>query len=193
MLERLKSYLLWIRRCPYSRGFGIQSPSAYSFVRYVVNEHYPYYAYEELDAQNADHTPIERKVGRLLFRIANFWQPQCTFIDSPSWSSYISAGCRKTQIVEWGRLVGRNKLSDEKTLLVIDIDQITEEQQRILMQQSDAETLLVVLDIHACRKAKDTWRRIVDDEHTGVAFDLYHCGVVFFDKSKHKRQYVVNF
>ena len=50
MLESISYYIQsisrWLLRCRYSRGFGIQSPSAYSFERYVVNEHDPYYAYD---------------------------------------------------------------------------------------------------------------------------------------------------
>ena len=39
---------VWLSRINHCRGFGVQSPSAYAFIRYVVNEHYPYYAYEDL-------------------------------------------------------------------------------------------------------------------------------------------------
>ena len=43
----LSTWWRWLCRCKYCRGFGVQSPSAYSFIRYVINEHYPYYAYSE--------------------------------------------------------------------------------------------------------------------------------------------------
>lgn len=193
MLQRLKCCLLWMCRSPHSRGFGIQSPSAYSFVRYVVNEHYPYYAYEALDAQHADRKLTDRKVGRLLFRIANFWQPQYTFIEPSFLSSYVSAGSRKTRVMGWERPEEKNNPYVEKTLLVAGADMLDEEQRHVLMEKSSGSTLLVVLGIHATRQARQRWQSIVDDDSTGVTFDLYHCGVVFFDKSKHKRQYVVNF
>ena len=44
----LSTWWRWLRRCGCNRGFGVQSPSAYAFIRYVINEHYPYYAYQEL-------------------------------------------------------------------------------------------------------------------------------------------------
>lgn len=52
--QRVKRLSVWLRRAHHSRGFGVQSPSAYSFVRYVINEHYPYYSYDLLAAQFKD-------------------------------------------------------------------------------------------------------------------------------------------
>ena len=59
-LERLWIWLTRLTRC---RGFGIQSPSAYSFVRYVVNEHYPYYAYADLTNSHPQLGKRSRKLG----------------------------------------------------------------------------------------------------------------------------------
>ena len=47
-MNPIKRYIIWLRRMSYSRGFGVQSPSAYRFIRYVISEHYPYYAYADL-------------------------------------------------------------------------------------------------------------------------------------------------
>ena len=47
-MTSLPRWLVWLSRIHHCRGFGIQSPTDYAFVRYVVNEHWPYYAYDEL-------------------------------------------------------------------------------------------------------------------------------------------------
>ena len=44
----LKRAWRWLRRIKYCRGFGVQSPTDYRFVRGVINEHAPYYLYEDL-------------------------------------------------------------------------------------------------------------------------------------------------
>ena len=63
-------------RAKYCRGFGIQSPWAYRFVRYVVNEHYPYYAYDDLRPLFPHLSKRERRVCELYLRIANHL-PSC--------------------------------------------------------------------------------------------------------------------
>lgn len=74
MLSRLRRGVLWMSRAKYCRGFGIQSPWAYRFVRYVVNEHYPYYAYDDLRPLFPHLSKRERRVCELYLRIANHQQ-----------------------------------------------------------------------------------------------------------------------
>ena len=63
----IRRWLVWLSRIHRVWGFGIQSPTDYAFVRYVVNEHWPYYAYEEL-------TAIGRQdVGKLV--LLRMWIP----------------------------------------------------------------------------------------------------------------------
>ena len=58
--------------------------------------------------------------------------------------------------------------------------------------QADADSLLVVEDIHYSHEALRAWRRIQGDHRSGVSFDLYDCGIVFFDRKKYKQHYCVN-
>ncbi|MBP1614910.1 MAG: hypothetical protein H6Q13_2358, partial [Bacteroidetes bacterium] len=43
------------------------------------------------------------------------------------------------------------------------------------------------------RKMKTVWRRMQSDERTGISFDLYDFGIIFFDKKKIKQHYLINF
>ena len=43
------------------------------------------------------------------------------------------------------------------------------------------------------RKLSIADKDIVDDDRTGVSFDLYDCGLVFFDKQRYKKNYIINF
>jgi len=66
-MKPLREYLSRIGK---SRGFGIQSPWAYSFVKDVIMEKLPYYEYEEIE--NAFPNKKECKKQKLYFRIRNF-------------------------------------------------------------------------------------------------------------------------
>ena len=89
-MNRLKAFFVWLGRIWHCRGFGIQSPTDYWLVRYVINEHWPYYQYAEL---GRDDDWLRQKLGLLYFRLANWRQP--TVIASDGYRDYLQAGCRK--------------------------------------------------------------------------------------------------
>ncbi|MBQ9577650.1 MAG: hypothetical protein IJV11_12330 [Muribaculaceae bacterium] len=84
-----KRYLTAWSRHHRSGGFGIHSPYAYRFVRHVWRQPLPYYAYDGIRqlldtikgattaAQRRDMDLIDEREARLLFRVTNFFNPQC--------------------------------------------------------------------------------------------------------------------
>ena len=89
----LKRWLIWLSRIHKCQGFGIQSPTDFDFVRLVVNEHGPYYAYDEIKA--ADW--LQRKFGKLYLRVANWRQPDT--IVTNDYQPWLQAGCRSARII----------------------------------------------------------------------------------------------
>lgn len=73
----MKTIAEYIRRMGKARGFGIQSPWAYSFVTEVIGERMPYYAYEDI---NSRYPRRQRKRQRLYHRISNFAHPNRVYI-----------------------------------------------------------------------------------------------------------------
>ncbi len=176
----LKRPFVWMSRIGHCRGFGIQSPTDYWFVRYVINEHWPYYQYETL-GQGDD--PRRRKLGRLYFRLANWRQPQTILDTSPSYREYWQAGCRKAVIT-----------SDADCLELIRLDMkddVRGQWKRLLVSGGlDERTVLVLENI---QRDRQLWQEIVSDPHTGISYDLYDCGIVLFDTKRHKKNYIINF
>ena len=43
------------------------------------------------------------------------------------------------------------------------------------------------------RRKTEMVEQIVASESTGITFDLYDIGLVFFDKARYKQHYIVNF
>lgn len=173
IVNQLKAVVLWLRRVGHCRGFGIQSPSDYWLVRYVINEHWPYYQYETL-GQNDDW--LTRKLGRLFFRIANWRQP--AVIESSAFRDYLQAGCRKAV---WG---------ESSELMVLSLEGDWRSRLSYIYNKVSADSVLVVTGLS---KARDVWREIVNDERAVLTFDLYYCGIVLFDKKRDKKNYIVNF
>ena len=70
------------------------------------------------------------------------------------------------------------------------VDAADRQQWASLLEQCDAQSVLIVEDIYKDRKA---WSDIVGDQRVGTTFDLYYCGIVFFDKQRYSHHYIINF
>ena len=197
MLYSIKTSWIWLRRCGYCRGFGVQSPSAYSFIRYVINEHYSYYAYQELRERLDMLSKLEHKLGRLLFRLSNFWQPMSVYCNLTKYYPYLYAGCRQSELKELSDFPLYDASIGEKAprqLVVVDweYDKIDDLLTKIL-PRCTLETLLIIIGIHRDKYKIAAWKQLKEMELVGITYDLYYCGIVFFDKTVYKQHYKVNF
>lgn len=171
-MNRLKGFLVWLSRIGHCRGFGIQSPTDYWLVRYVINEHWPYYQYDKI-GQGDDW--LKQKVGRLCFRLANWRQPSTAI--SADYRDYIMAGCRQCRPTDDTEVVEMAVVS-------------TEQQLRRLLPKSGERSVLVLDKLYEHRAL---WRAIVEEPKATVTFDLYYCGIALFDKKRAKKHYTINF
>ncbi len=172
-MNRFQQAIVWLSRIGNCRGFGIQSPTDYAFVRFVLNEHWPYYAYETL---NEDQW-LERKLGRLYLRLANWRQPTEMFSDR--YAAWWQAGCRRMRLVSQLERVelARVDIDDAKTL-------------ETLLSLSDERSVIVVEGLW---RNHHRWHSIMHDSRVGTTFDLYYCGIVWFDKNRFNHHYKINF
>lgn len=174
-MNQLERWWIWLRRIGHCRGFGIQSPNDYWFVRYVVNEHWPYYQYDSI---GVDDDWLTRKTGRLCFRVANWRQP-AHVVCSRELSPYVQAGCQHASIQADG---------DKADLMVLSANEDT--RIRESMGSMDERGILIVKDLW---RSHQYWQQIIDHNRSQVMFDLYYCGIVFFDTKREKRNYIINF
>lgn len=182
----------WLHRMGYSRGFGVQSPSAYSFIRYVLNEHYPYYAYAPLCEKHKTESHATKKKGRLFFRLANFAQATCWYDYLPetkAYADYVCAGCQSTvfkpidatAIPQHFRIARLSMKGDYKAVY------------GALSAVATADSILILEGIYDNRDTKAFWKQVVERVEAVTTYDLYSCGIVLFDTSKFKHHYIVNF
>lgn len=192
----IRHIAVWLSRIAYCRGFGIQSPSAYAFVRYVINEHYPYYAYRQLDSTGGALSRADRKRMRLCLRVANHLQPQYIVDQQDGLSQlrrqYFEAGCRSARHIGLAEGLAPQVQRASRLIRVsaTATDAATIGQ---LCASADSHTMLIVDHIAHDRHTRKLWRQVVDAPHTGVSYDLYYCGIACFDRSKYKRNYKINF
>ena len=201
----LSTWWRWLRRCGCSRGFGVQSPSAYAFIRYVINEHYPYYAYQELKERLVHLDRRQHKLGRLLLRLANFWQPEISICNDSLFEDYLHAGCRKVKWVELEHpiqtdhlLLKDNLLLNEawgkKMMMVINLEKMGMKEVRTqVLPLCDDQTMLVLLGNLYREKQGEEWHHLQESDYCGITYDLYSLGIIFFDKKKFKQHYRMNF
>ena len=186
-----------IRRTGSSRGFGIQSPSDYSFVCDIVNCRYPYYAYSSLKKTVAGISKQERKKAELLFRIANFMQPDVTVnLGMEQWyETYISSACKRTRIYSGNRACGidggKQPNGTCRRLLLASCRAAARDTD--LCQEIKDGTILIADGIATDNNARRQWERIANDEHSTLVFDLYDIGIVIADKKRSKTTYRINY
>lgn len=195
MNYKVQRYLHWLRRIKYCRGFGVQSPSAYRFIRYVINEHYPYYAYDELRKELPRLDSLTRKRMELYFRVANFrqaslWLDFCERNDVIA--TYVGRGCHATQV---RRITDLQQTTADDRIEVLRICPTagSEAVLEAALQQTDDHTLFIIEDIGYNDTAKRMWQKLLESDLTSVSYDLYYLGIAFFDRKRYKANYVVNF
>lgn len=196
-MSQIGSLLVWLRRSRHSRGFGVQSPWAYRFIRYVVNEHYPYYAYDDLSRLYEGYPKQIQKLCRLYFRIANFWQAEQALDYSAVsetdiirlYGTFMKRGCNKLEVVPIRHAADFSSVRLMRLSVEGDYRQVFEK----AVTLANASTMIIVEQIKRDKESRTFWKSIVDDPRCITTFDLYYCGIIFFDKKRYKENYVVNF
>ena len=185
-MSPLPRFLVWLSRIHKCQGFGIQSPTDFDFVRSVVNEHSPYYAYDKLQADGW----LQRKLGELYLRIANWRQPATILTND--YQAWFQAGCRSAHITNHNSQLSiiNYPLSIELARIEIELLSPLTSHLSPLISHCNQQSVVIVEGIWRNWQA---WHAIEHDTRTGTTFDLYYCGIVFFDTQRYKHNYRINF
>lgn len=166
----IRNPFLWLVRWRHRKGYGIHSPFAYNLVTQVLYTPGRYYADDRLDGLFPwwERYVLRRRLvcHRLLFRLANYWQPREIHVPADvdgEVNSFLHAGCKHARLI---------MVDDE-----------------VLNYVGNRGRMVVVQDLskHARR-----WRQIVDDPRVTVSFDLGDMGVAFFLPRMEKQHYIIN-
>lgn len=185
-LNRVFYFIKYLLRIPSSYGFGVQSPSAFYFIKYVINEKLPYYSYYDLANQINGLSDRTINLFQLYFRITNYLQP-FTWIDFVQNSEkqlpeYIKSACHSIRILT---------SSDLPNIRSFDIARINEDDYNLfelLVQMANPHSLIIIENIYRSHEMTSFWKSIIDNERVSVTFDLLDCGLIFFD-NRNKKHY----
>lgn len=207
ILLALKRPFIWLLRFRHRCGYGVHSPFAFNLITYVIYEKTPYYKYKDLAeaektlaSEKGENWLYEsKKIKRLLFRLVNYAQPE-TLVDAGTLSAsslYLKAGkvgadyLPATELselfLETGIPVDFLYLHDYRR------PDFVEEVFRICAARTRGKSVFVVEGIRYTPEMTALWKRMQRDERVGITFDLYDLGLIFFDKTKIKQDYIVNF
>ncbi len=117
-------------------------------------------------------------VARLLFRLANRWQPRLIFAPDVSEreKNYLRCGCRSAEFV------------DKMPLGIADFIYLSSEEERVMESVGDSSMLVV----DHLQKNKVFWKSVVNDDRTRVTFDLFDVGIAIFNPGLQRHNYIVN-
>lgn len=198
-----KRPFIWLKRIRHRCGYGVHSPFAFDFITSVIYEKGFYYAYSEIESSELYKTrkknarrPVSKKLNRLLFRLVNRMQPECIFEagEISETSLYLQAACKKStlvQITDPG-----NFPAGIPDFLYIPYTDDIEFIQNIFCKYAEnahCRSVFVIGGIGYSAIMKRLWKEFESDNNTGITFDLYDIGIIFFDKTRIKQHYIVNF
>ena len=203
----LKRPFIWIGRFRKRCGYGVHSPFAFDLITNVIYEKTSYYAYRQLAMQrkrmNENNQMMKRdsleKVDRLLFRLVNRMQPTTIVEMGPDSVSslYLKAGKITAKYLR----ASTPKELDGTIPSTVDFLYFNDYQNPqwlepffdICANHAQTNSLFVVNGICYSKEMKHLWKLLQTDERVGITFDLYDVGLIFFDLTKIKQHYVVNF
>lgn len=187
---------LWLGRIGHCRGFGVQSPTDYRFVRNVIIEKDPYYKYEILAHDFPKLDTVTRKLCKLLFRLSNYCQPML-YVDigqnnEQVFAAYAKAGCNKAKLISGKDAVAGNSL-ETPFLVRLSCRSATREMLQKLLDLSSRDSIFVIEGIKENNEAKSLWQWIQCHDLVTVTYDLYYCGIIITAKRRYKKNYIINF
>jgi len=187
------------KRC----GYGVHSPFAFDLITNVIYEKDIYNGYlaieEQISEARIKQSRRERKINRLLFRLANRFHPQ-TIVESKKEkiTSLYLCGARRNADFFLLRENDEVQMLKEKNVdfVVMYREQNVDRMNSLfesLAGRTTSDSVFIICGIGHSRKMKKFWQKVKTDSRVGITFDLYDIGILLFDKKKIKQDYIVNF
>ena len=196
-----------LARFRHRRGYGVHSPFAFHLITGVIYETAPYYKYAFLLEEGKQLASRWHRrwrgdsvqVKRFLFRLVNYARPE-TIVDAGCLSA--SGLCLKAarERTAYTAAAGLDELFLESGVPVDFLylhdwhyPDFVAEVFRQCEERTRGCSVFVIEGIRYNRTMRRLREAMKQDERCGITFDLYDLGTIFFDRTKIKQHYLVNF
>lgn len=205
LTRSIKSPFVWLSRFRYRCGYGVHSPFAFSMITDVIYEKMPYYAYDSLKEEQkkkrkeSGWSKESQKISRLLFRLVNRVQPATIVeVGRPTVASLYLQAAKPSAEYLFARDLSELFLDADVPVYFLYLNDyhhpdLLEKAFAVCADRTTLKSMFAVRGICYSKEMRALWRRLQADERVGITFDLYDVGLLFFDKTKIKQHYMVNF
>jgi len=190
---RIKRTRTWLRRLTHSKGNGVQSPFAYSFICEVIGNTTAYYAYQDLKSELKAMRLRERKQAKLLLRLANWSQPACVWLPEgyERFAPLLRCGCQRAQHRVYSNQAELAEMPKDKPQFIILPS--TESALEGIPEGLADKSVILLFNIRANKQARLQWSQIHAQSPRVLSFDLYDLGLLLVRPRFEKQHYIVNF
>lgn len=204
-LYTFKRPFIWLSRFRNRCGYGVHSPFAFSLITDVIYEKRSYYAYAVLEAEYRKklvpkgNVAGERRINRLLFRLVNKVQPTDIIeVGHPSITSLYLQSAKPSAHYRFVSELSEFSFGEATSIFFLYLNDyqypdLLEKAFQMSVDYATPDSLFVVYGVGYSKAMKLLWSRMQKDDRVGITFDLYDVGLLFFDKTKIKQHYIVNF
>ena len=184
--------MVWLSRIFSLQGYGVQSPWAFGFVRSVISDKSYCPAYEMMMRDYPGTRKPTRKVCRLCMRMAVHEKPKTmAFVGDlpPEYKAYSVMGRREAKVIT----LGEGGSGEPVDFAVIAPGAGVEGRFDEVCRHAHDTTFAMLPNIYTDSEARSLWRGKIAEMEGVVTFDLYYCGLAYFDKKRYRENHIINF
>ncbi len=204
-LQQLIKYCKYWLNAANGKGHGIHSPFVFLFVIDVLNDNRFFYAFDTIESiVNADLN--NKKINRLLFRIANYYQPKSVLLIDETigiTTSYIALA--NTDAAVYSYFSQANNIEKAKAVTntckadnchfvtnitekiqfdLVFVDALNNNQLNDVLQQVlpllHPQSILIINNIHRSQKIQAQWLQLQTHSAVTLTINLFQIGLIFF-------------
>lgn len=184
----LQRAYVWFSRISRLGGNGVHSPFVYNFVCEVIYNTSAYYAYGDMSPELRSLPAKQRKLAKLLFRLANRVQPAMVWLGEGAecFAPFVRRGCQRAKIV----MAATPPPCTEQDCLVL---LVANDLHEVPLDTLPEGSAVILLGIRSSQAARQGCQTLMTHPRATLTFDLYHTLLTLVCPDRYKQHFKINF